>query len=576
MWRMDAPLDNPRWERYCQERAAGKSQRQAMLAAYPDRAKWQPDSIDRAAKRLEANKAPIKPRIATLKEAIAKAAMITRAEIINGMAATFRAAAKSNERSISQVGVQAVSSVGKALLDAIPADAAEGDSRPFVADYGLLLAPPHLAVHRLVARDRGCDAWMPGGRMSGKSSAISLEIVGGMMAHPDRSAVCFLKVGRYIREGVFEQLLWALERLGVAEQWDCTVSPPRMVRRDTGQAIVFRGCDRAGKTKTIKAPSGTYFAYQWFEECDQFSGMAEIRNLQQSLTRGPEGSPFFRFYSYNPPRSKSSWTFAEEERREASGEGLWRSTYLDMPPEWIPEAARADAEALRRADPDSYRHEYLGEAVGFGAEVFPRAKARPISEDELRSIDVHLYGVDWGFAADPFCWLRVGYCRATRTLYVLDEVSAHGLTNPEAAGLVRERMATPRWEAGYQPSDPRLTNSRTLDAPHLLMAAEPFADVMCDSAEPKSVEDFRQLGIRAQGAPKQGPHSVRSGVRWLQQRAAIVIDPACELAASEFQRYQYALTASGEVTGALPDTDNHAIDACRYACATLIGDRSAI
>ncbi len=575
MWRMDEPLTNPRWERYCQERAAGKSQRQAMLAAYPKRVAWSDNAIDCAASKLEGN-AKVKQRLGALMEAAAKAATITRAEIINGMAATFRAAERANEKAISQVGVQAVSSIGRALLDAIPAEAGGAGARPFVADFALLLAPPHLPMHRLVARDVGCDAWMPGGRMSGKSSGVSLEIANGMMAHPDRSAVVFLKVGRYIREGVYEQMLWALDELDVADEWDCTVSPPRMVRRSTGQAVVFRGCDKAGKTKTIKAPAGTYFAYQWFEETDQFSGMAEIRSLQQSLTRGPEGSPFFRFYTYNPPRSKSSWTFAEEARRVAAGLPVWRSTYLDMPAEWIPEAARADAEALRQADPDSYRHEYLGEAVGFGAEVFPRTVVRAPTEDELRGIDHHLYGVDWGFSADPFCWLHVGYCRATRTIFVLDEVSAHGLTNPQSAELVRSRMSEPRWERGYSPADQRLANSRTLDAPHLLWAAEPYADVMCDSAEPKSVEDFRQLGIRAMGAPKQGPHSVRSGVRWLQQRAAIVVDPSCQLAAREFSRYQYELTDDGEVTGKLPDKDNHAIDACRYACATLIGDRSAI
>ena len=571
---MDTPLTNPRWERYCQERAAGKSQRQAMLAAYPKRVSWSENAIDCAASKLEGN-AKVKQRLGALMEAAAKAATITRTEIINGMAATFRAAERANERAISQVGVQAVSSIGRALLDAIPADAGAGGSRPFVADYALLLAPPHLPMHRLVARDAGCDAWMPGGRMSGKSSAVSLELAGGMMAHPDRSAVVFLKVGRYIREGVYEQMLWALDELGVADGWDCTVSPPRMVRRETGQAVVFRGCDKAGKTKAIKAPAGTYFAYQWFEECDQFSGMAEIRSLQQSLTRGPEGAPFFRFKTYNPPRSKSSWTFAEEARREAAGLPVWRSTYLDMPPEWIPEAARLDAEALRAADPDSWRHEYMGEAVGFGAEVFARAEVRTATEDELRGIDHHLYGVDWGFSADPFVWLHLGYCRATRTLFVLEEVTAHGLTNPEAAELVRARMAEPRWEGGYSPAEPALADARTRNAPHLLWDAMPYADVMCDGAEPKSVEDFRQLGIRAQSAPKQGAWSVRSGVRWLQQRAHIVVDPACQLAASEFGTYQYELTPDGEVTGRLPDRDNHAIDAARYACATLIGDTSA-
>ena len=560
---MDAPLENPRWERYCQERAAGKSQRQALLSAYPQRAGWKPSTLDEHACRLEA-KGKIKARLESLKRASAERSVASRAEVLDGLSRAFGKANRAVEGwdggDLPPVASRTMAATASILLDALPPERGDGGSEPFVADYGLLLAGVHLPMHRRVAEDEGVDAWMPGGRMSGKSSAISLEIAGGMMAHPDRSAVCFLKIGRYIREGVYEQMLWALDRLGVADEWDCTVSPPRMVRRPTGQAVVFRGCDRAGKTKAIKAPAGTYFAYQWFEECDQFSGMAEIRSLRQSLTRGPEGAPFFRFCSYNPPRSKSSWTFAEEVRREAAGEPVWRSTYLDMPPEWIPQAARDDAEALRERDEESYRHEYLGEPVGFGAEVFPRAEVRPIPDGERRRIEVFRYGVDWGFAADPFCFLKVGYIPDTRTLYILDEYSCHGRTNAETAEVVAEMMGRARMGADGRPVED----------------AEPFADVMCDSAEPKSIEDFRQAGIRAQAAPKQGANSIRSGVRWLQGRAAIVVDPCCPLAASEFTSYQYDLTPDGEVTGRLPDAGNHAVDAARYACATLILDKRMV
>ena len=569
------PLQNPRWERYCRERATGKSQRQAMLAAYPRRVAWSEKAVDDAACKLE-SKPEVKRRLGALKDEAARAAVITRTEVLNGMAETFAKAREANARQITQVGVQAVSAIGRTLLDELPRDGGADGPAPFVRDYATLLAPPHLAMHRAVARDEGCDAWMPGGRMSGKSSAISLEIVGGLMAHPDRSAIVFLKVGRYIREGVYEQLLWALDALGVADEWDCTVSPPRMVRRATGQAVVFRGCDKAEKTKAIKAPAGTYYAYQWWEETDQFSGMAEIRNLRQSVTRGPEGAPFFRFESFNPPRSKASWTMAEQRRRELAGEPVWGSTYLDMPPEWLPEAAVADAEALREADEESWRHEYLGEPVGFGAEVFPRAEVREPSEAELRAVDHHLYGVDWGFASDPFVWLHLGYVRATRTLYVLEELVCRGETNAETAARVLALMSIPRWDEGWDPVDPARTDSARANAPHLLWDAAPHATVMCDSAEPKSVEDFRQAGIRADGAPKQGAFSVRSGVRWLQQRASIVISPSCALAAHELASYQYETTADGEVTGRLPDRDNHAIDAMRYACSTLIADRQNV
>ncbi len=436
----------------------------------------------------------------------------------------------------------------------------EGEAE-FVRDVGLLVAPPHLAPHRAVAAGGGGDLWLYGGRLSGKSSYVSIEVAYQLMRHPDWSALVCMKVGRDMRGGVWEQMLWALDRLGVADQWDCTVSPMRMVRRATGQAVVFRGCDKGEKSKSIKAPVGTYFALQWFEEADQFDGMREIRTVQQSATRGAgQGAPFFRFHSFNPPRSKDSWANRVLADRAARGLPVYASCYLDMPPEWVPEQFRLDAEALREADEDSYRHEYLGEAVGYGAEVFPRAEARPVTDEERRRLERFVYGVDWGFASDPFVWLKAGYDPATRTLYVLDEISGLGISNQDSARLVAERMATPRLDA----------------AGRAVEDAEPYARVMCDSAEPKSIDEWVGAGIRAEGAPKQGAHCVRQGVRWLQDRAAIVVDSSCKVAARELVGYQYARTPQGELTSRLPDAENHAIDALRYACATLIDDRSVV
>ena len=441
------------------------------------------------------------------------------------------------------------------------AEAGDGAGRGFVRDFGLLVAPPHLAPHRAVAAGVGCDLWLYGGRLSGKSSYISLEIVNLLMQHEDYSALVCMKVGRDMRGGVYEQMLWALDKMGVADEWVATVSPMRIVRPSTGQAIVFRGCDNASKSKSIKAPVGTYFAVQWFEEADQFSGLSEIRTVQQSATRGAgEGAPFFRFYSFNPPRSRDSWSNKVIADRLARGLPVYTSSYLDMPPEWVPEQFRADALALKEVDEESYRHEYLGEAVGYGAEVFPRAVVRQVTDDERRGLERFVYGVDWGFAADPFVWFKAAYLPGTRTLYVLDEVSGLGLSNPESARLVSGRMQADRLGA-----DGRVVED-----------AEPYARVMCDSAEPKSIDEWLNLGIRAEAAPKQGAHSVRSGVRWLQDRAAIVVDPSCRVAARELVGYQYAHTPQGELTSRLVDADNHAIDALRYACATLIDDRSVV
>ena len=542
-------------ELYCQARMRGLSQRRAYREAFPRSAAWKDSAVDRRACELE-GKPKVSARLTELKRAAAAAATLTRSEVIAGMSEAFGTSLRNLEYrtefgAIDRGAISGVTQLGKTLVDLLPEEAGEGEA-PFERDFALLISDPFVPMHRAVCAGLGGDFWTYGGRASGKSSCISLEIVRGIMRHPDRSALVMVKTGKDIREGVYEQMLWAIRMLGVEDEFESTVSPIRIRRRSTGQVITFRGGDNTAKTKAIKAPSGTYYAYLWIEEADQFAGMSELRRVYQSVTRGaPEGAPFYRFHSFNPPRSRDSWANAKIRELRAAGVAVYRANYVDMPAGWLPEQVIEDAEALRAVDEEAYRHEWLGEDVGYGNEVFPRAEVREVGERERETIRMTMYGVDWGFARDPFCWVKVGYVPGTRTLYVLDSVSGVGLTNPESAELVRSRMAEPA--DGGEP--------------------EPFADVWCDSAEPKSVEDFRQHGIRARGVPKTSELSVRSGVRWLQHRAAIVVDPRAALAAAELPAYGYALTPDGEPTGMLPDADNHAIDAIRYAVANLIADR---
>lgn len=447
------------------------------------------------------------------------------------------------------------------------------EDAPFERDFGLLLAPPYLALHRDVERDEGIERWLRGGRFSGKSSVISLEVAYGLMRHPGRSAFVMPKIGQDIEGGVFEQMLWAFRRLGCEDEWVATKRPCKLARPSTGQVVTFKGGDRSDKTKAIKAPSGTYYAYQWISEVDQFGGMPDVRTVLQSVTRdAPEGAVYFRFFDYNPPRSRDAWVNEHVAGVAASSPGsVISTTYLDMPREWVPEQVYRDAEALRELDEDAWRHEWGGESTGYGAEVFPRAEVREVAADERRRLQYRLYGVDWGFSVDPWVWLEVAYDARARTLYVLGEMSGVGLSNAETAAMAVERMSRPTYEAGYEP-----TGDAAADAARVVADAEPYAEVMCDSAEPKSVADWRAEGVNAVPVPKQGAHNVRNSVRWLQDRAAIVVDPSCEVAARELTCYQYVLTRDGKPTGMLPDADNHAIDALRYAVARLIDDPSMV
>ncbi len=194
-----------------------------------------------------------------------------------------------------------------------------------------VMAPSFFCLHRDVREGRHTHYWLKGGRGSGKSSFISIEIILGMMLDPNANAVVLRKVGKDLRTSVFEQMKWAVDILGVSAKWDFTVSPMEMVYKTTGQRIIFRGVDDPRKIKSVKLSRG-YIKFIWYEEADEFDGMEEIRNTNQSLMRG--GDSFSVFYSYNPPRSVKNWINMES-GIPAADRIVHSSTYLDMPEAWL-------------------------------------------------------------------------------------------------------------------------------------------------------------------------------------------------------------------------------------------------
>ena len=121
-----------------------------------------------------------------------------------------------------------------------------------------------------------------GGRGSGKSSFVSLELLLLLMRDPDLNAAVFRKVAATMRESVLEQLVWAARMLGVDHLWRAQVSPPEMVYAPTGQRILFRGADDLLKLRGLKYPKG-YCSVVWFEELDPFEDIEIVKSILNSL-----------------------------------------------------------------------------------------------------------------------------------------------------------------------------------------------------------------------------------------------------------------------------------------------------
>lgn len=397
-----------------------------------------------------------------------------------------------------------------------------------------LIAPAFYGVHADMKAFAHSEFWLSGGRGSGKSSFVSIEILLSMLRNSSVNAIVYRKVGATLRESVYGQMVWAIEKLGLERYFKCRLAPLELEYLPTGQRILFRGADDPGKSKSIKLARG-WFGILWFEELAEFSGMEAIRTIKASVLRGGRA---ITIYTYNPPKSRNNWVNTEAMSIRAD-RLTHESSYLEMPEEWLGETFLAEAEQLKRTNERAYRHMYLGEITGTGGQVFDNLALGTARE----SGGTAFCGLDFGFAADPDAFIRAEWEPRTRRIRVLDEF--YSVRTPV------ERLAE---EVLKRAGD---------------------AVVRCDSADPRIIRELRERGVNAI-AVKKGAGSIESGVRWLQELGAIEIDPGvCPNAAREFSGYEYRTDSNGNPIAELPDRDNHLIDALRYAVEPLSARRSA-
>ncbi len=400
------------------------------------------------------------------------------------------------------------------------------------------IASSFVDVNRQIDNRAYREYYFEGGRGSTKSSFISEKIIELLENNERMCAVILRKVKDTLKDSVYSQIEWAIDKLSetypsIKDEYKLTKSPLEITKVSTGQKIYFRGADDYGKIKSLKPPKDKYIGITWYEEFDQFAGMNEIRKINQSLIRG--GEDFIQFYSYNTPAS--SLHFVNVEKLIPKETRLVHLTdYRQVPKEWLGQAFIDEAEYLKSVNERLYENEYLGLMTGTGGNVFENVELREITDSEINTFDYIYQGIDFGWFPDPLAWTKCCYNTNTKTLYIFDEFVVNKMSNENVWKALQE-------EKGVTTNDM----------------------IIADSAEPKSIADFRSYGSMMRGAEK-GPGSVEYSMKWLSSLAKIVIDPKrCPVSAQEFSTYEFQQDKDGNYISGYIDADNHCIDSIRYA-----------
>lgn len=421
------------------------------------------------------------------------------------------------------------------------AQAAAEEAARNAADYHTDLHDIADSFHpmiRAVREKKYREFVLDGGRGSTKSTTVFTILFEIIKNNPQMHALVVRQVANTLRDSVYAQMRWSLEKqaenpLFDRDNWQFKVSPLEIIYKPTGQKIYFRGADDPGKIKSIKVPFG-YIGVLIFEELDQFGGEEPVRKIEQSAIRG--GDDAYIFKMFNPPISRNNWAnkYVNTPKETML---VHHSTYLDVPPEWLGRPFIEEAEHLKAVNPDAYAHEYLGEAVGMGTEIFPRVEIRTITDEEIQRQERIYQGQDWGWEPDPKAFIRLSYSHATETIMLLDELGGTCIRTRDMAQQIIDK--------GYNDYE-----------------------IRCGVDEIEHINDFKDMGLMARRAIVT-PGSVRRTHEWLQCRK-IVIDPArTPRAYKEFTEYEHDVDKNGEVIDGYPDRNNHWIDAVRYATSPL-------
>lgn len=565
----------PKQEKFIQGVVSGMTYSDAYRAAY-NCARMKPETVNNKAYELM-QKGEISARVEKARAEAAKNAQWS-------LDLAVERVRKLNDEAVSDLekdGLYKGSPAVKALIEStallnrmtgvdkqiVKANTDEDDERVLVPPYDMSanISPTFCDVSRAIDSGKANRVMLKGGRGSTKSSYGYQKCLDIFLHRHHAQWICGRRYANTLRRSCFANVLWAIAKRGMTVgkpgegcDFDKAVSPMEITYNKTGQKIIFSGLDEPEKLKSITFEDpDAKIEILLLEEYNQLSGPEDARNVRQSVFRSDYS---LEFDIYNPEPDTEQWT-NKEARIEEPGKLVHHSTYLDVPAEFIGKRFIEQAEVLKEINPTAYANEYMGEETGLTGTVFNNVVAQSITYEDTLAMKWIRCGMDWGFQSDPWVWLRVGYDRKTRTLYILDEIfNTKTLDDANIEEVKRHLIERDETDK------PLYTN----DGKPVYNKRKPQNEIRADAASPKDIATWRHGGMAIMGASKRVP--VADGIKWLAKRKAIVIDrERCPLAYQEFSRYRALEDDEGNFKG-YPDKDNHTIDAVRYAVFDLIAD----
>lgn len=374
-----------------------------------------------------------------------------------------------------------------------------------------------------------------GSRASKKSKTTALYYITNLVKHPKANLLVVRKTYRTLKDSCFTELKWAINKLGLSEWFDIKESPLEITYTPTNQKIYFRGLDDPFKVTSITVECG-YLCWLWIEEAYEISKEDAFNVLDESIRGSLEDAPFlFKqiTLTFNPWNERH---WIKKRFFDVKDDDILALTTNYMCNEWLDSADLKVFETMKKNNPKRYKVAGLGDwgiVDGLVYENFEE-KAFELSE-VLKLPDVQTaFGLDFGYTNDPTALFCGVVDKHNKHIYVFDELYKTGMSNEDIFSSVMSM--------GYGKER-----------------------IIADSAEPKSIDRLRRLGLYRIKAARKGRDSVNNGIDYIQS-FKLIVHPKCVNFLTELSNYTWDTSReTGAKLNRPIDDFNHLMDAMRYA-----------
>ena len=388
-------------------------------------------------------------------------------------------------------------------------------------------------------RFRGRYRVCKGSRASKKSTTAAMNFIYRMMETPGSNLLVIRKVYRTIKDSCYTQLLWAIRRLKVERFWEWKESPLEITYKPTGQKIYFRGLDDPLKITSITVENGS-LCWMWVEEAYEIMNETDFDMLDESIRGASDDPNLFKqiTLTFNPWNQRH---WIKKRFFDVDDPEILAMTTNYTCNEWLDESDLNLFERMKVQNPRRYRVAGLGDWGVVEGLVYDKWREEAFDIDEIRALKSvkAVFGLDFGYTNDPtalFCGL---IDPVAKTLWVFDELYKQGMSNEAIYAAVVS--------LGYAKEK-----------------------IRADSAEPKSIDRLRDLGLSHIKGARKGKDSVNNGIDYLQD-FQIIVHPRCVNFITEIGNYAWDTdTKTGKRLNVPIDDFNHLMDAMRYGCENFI------